>query len=98
MRKGCSKLHCEATYIESGILEAEGECWEEKSSLCLHHQTLPSLLLASLLLMNHLKVKQAHSSLIQLLNGLKQFVHIIKYIGTYNTEYSSQTSADIAWV
>lgn len=43
------------THIESGILEAGGGCWGEKSSLGLHHQIPPSPLPASPHQMTHLQ-------------------------------------------
>ena len=51
-------IHCNIkrgnTHSESGILEAGGGCLGEKSSLGLHHQTLPSPLLVSPHQMNQL--------------------------------------------
>lgn len=43
------------THIESGILEAGGGCWGEKSSLGLHHQIPPSPLPVSPHQMTHLQ-------------------------------------------
>lgn len=71
------------THSESGILGAGGGCLGGKSSPGLHHQTLPSLLQASLHQTNHLQeTKMLFFRCVGKLANAKKslYVNAIKYI------------------